>query len=141
MKFRVFLDTNVFIFAFEFPQSNSRKIIEMLNQAAIEVVVSERVLQEVQEYFRRFHNKDLASAFRNYLLLSCTITPSAFVHEEMNRYKGMIKEKDLEQIAVVKMLGIKFLVSYDRDFEPFEEYKTPKEFVKILGFKGVEGEF
>jgi predicted nucleic acid-binding protein len=141
MKFRVFLDTNVFIFAFEFPQSNSRKIIEMLNQAAIEVVVSERVLQEVQEYFRRFYNKDLASAFRNYLLLSCTITPSAFVHEEMNRYKGMIKEKDLEQIAVVKMLGIKFLVSYDRDFEPFEEYKTPKEFVKILGFKGVEEEF
>jgi hypothetical protein len=39
------------------------------------------------------------------------------------------------------MLRIRFLVSYDRDFEPFEEYKTPKEFVKILGFKGVEEEF
>jgi hypothetical protein len=50
----------------------------------------------------------------------------------MDRYRGQIKEKDLEQIAVAKMLGLKYLVSYDRDFEAFEEYKTPKEFIKTL---------
>jgi predicted nucleic acid-binding protein len=31
MKHRIFLDTNVFIYAFEFPDSNSNTIIEMLN--------------------------------------------------------------------------------------------------------------
>lgn len=39
----------------------------------------------------------------------------------MDRYRGQIKEKDLEQIAVAKMLGLKYLVSYDLDFESFEE--------------------
>lgn len=31
MKYRVFLDTNVFIYSFEFQDSNSGKIIELLN--------------------------------------------------------------------------------------------------------------
>lgn len=54
MRPRVFLDTNVFIYAFEFSQSNSGKIIELLNQAEIEAVISERVLLEVQTYFKRY---------------------------------------------------------------------------------------
>jgi len=47
MKLRIFLDTNVFIYAFEFPKSNSRKIIELLNKGKIEAVISERVIKEV----------------------------------------------------------------------------------------------
>ena len=35
----------------------------------------------------------------------------------------------------MKKLGIKFLVSYDRDFETFEEYITPKEFIKEMGIE------
>jgi len=53
----------------------------------------------------------------------------------MLKYKKLIKAKDLEQVAAVKKLGIKHLLSYDRDFEPFEEYITPKEFIKELGVK------
>lgn len=41
MKCRVFLDTNVFIYAFEFPESNSNKIIGLLNKGQIEAVISE----------------------------------------------------------------------------------------------------
>ena len=141
MKVRVFLDTNVFIYAFEFPHSNSKRIIELLNEAEIEAVTSERVLGEVQNYFRKYYSKDLSAAFRNYLLISCTIIPSSIVKEEMDRYRGQIKDKDLEQIAVAKMLGLKYLVSYDRDFEAFEEYKTPKEFIKTLNLEAAEDDF
>ncbi len=59
----------------------------------------------------------------------------------MARYKGKIKEKDLEQLAVVKGLGLRFLISYDRDFEPFDEYVTPKKFLKSLGLETTEEEF
>jgi len=59
----------------------------------------------------------------------------------MDRYRGQIKDKDLEQIAVAKMLGLKYLVSYDRDFETFEEYKTPKEFIKALNLEPTEDDF
>ena len=141
MKIRVFLDTNVFIYAFEFPESNSGKIIELLNRAEIEAVISERVLLEMQTYFSRYYTKDLAGAFRNYLLLSCTVIPSSYVQEDIHRYQDKIKDKDLEQLAVVKKLGLKYLISYDRDFEPFEEYKTPRKFIEALDLNFLEEEF
>jgi len=141
MRPRVFLDTNVFIYAYEFPQSNSRKIVDLLNRAEMEVIISERVLQEVQRYFRKYYGKDLAGAFRHYLLLSCTVIPSSQLQKAMTRYKGRIKEKDLEQLAVVKKLGLRFLIAYDRDFEPFEEYVIPKKFLESLNLETTEEEF
>ena len=47
MKLRVFLDTNIFIYAYEFHESNSNKTIDLLNKGQIEAVISERVLKEV----------------------------------------------------------------------------------------------
>jgi hypothetical protein len=54
---------------------------------------------------------------------------------------NVFKDKDLEQLAVVKKLGLKYLVAYDRDFEPFEEYVTPKGFVEALYLDAFESEF
>lgn len=137
MKYRVFLDTNVFVYAFEFPESNSHHIIELLNEGRLDAVISERVLKEVHSYFKKFYDKDLASAFRDYLLRTCTVIMATEVISELPRYYGQIKEKDLEQLVVVKMLGIKFLVAYDRDFDKIQEYTTPKAFIKEMGFKPV----
>jgi predicted nucleic acid-binding protein len=73
MKPRAFLDTNVFIYAYEFPASNSARIIELLNRGEIEGVISEQVLQEVQRYFKQHYGKELAGLWRNYLLVSCVV--------------------------------------------------------------------
>ena len=141
MRRRVFLDTNIFIYAFEFPDCNSDKIIDLLNRGQIEAVISERVLREVQAYFKKFYSKDLAANFRDYLLKTCSVILSADVKKEMAKYKKLIKDKDLEQLAVVKKLGIKFLVAYDRDFENFEEYITPNAFIKELGIKSASSDY
>ncbi|MCI0468746.1 MAG: PIN domain-containing protein [Nitrospirae bacterium] len=133
MRRRVFLDTNVFIYAFEFPESNSDKIINLINSGQIEPVISERVLKEVKSYFKKHYDKDLFASFRDYLMRTCTVVFSADVKKEMVKYKNQIKDKDLEQLAVVKKLGIKFLISYDRDFENFAEYITPKAFIEQSG--------
>lgn len=135
MKLRVFLDTNIFIYAYEFHESNSNKIIDLLNKGQIEAVISERVLKEVMTYFKKFYDKDLAATFRDYLLRTCSIVFSGDIRNEMRLYKNQIKDKDLEQLASVKKLGIKFLVAYDRDFEKFEEYIIPKAFIKQLSLK------
>ncbi|MEW6110245.1 MAG: type II toxin-antitoxin system VapC family toxin [Nitrospirota bacterium] len=132
MKRRV---SNAFIYAFEFPESNSAKIISLINNNQIEAVISERVLKEVHIYFKRYYDKELAATFRDYLLRTCTVIFHADVKKEMRRYKAQIKDKDLEQLAVVKKLGIKFLLAYDRDFKGFEEYITPKAFLKQIGIK------
>ena len=141
MRPRVFLDTNIFVFAFEFPESNSNKVIALLNKGQIEAITSEQVLKEVQAYFKRFYDKDLASSFRDYILRTCTVMFSSDVKREVLQYKGQIKEKDIEQLATVKKLGIKFLLSYDRDFENFDEYITPKKFIKEMGIKSASTEY
>lgn len=138
---RVFLDTNVFIYSFEFQNSNSSKIIDLLNKGEIEAVISENVLQEVVKYFEKYHNIKLARLFRRYLLESCLFIRRDLVIDAMERYNDQIKEKDIEQIAVTKKLEIKYLISYDKDFGKFEEYKTPKEFLKILKIKNKETEY
>lgn len=135
------MDTNLFIYAFEFTKSNSRKVINLLNEGEIEGIISECVFKEVQNYFKKYYSKDLVGVFRDYLITSCIIIPSSEVEGEMRKYRGKIKNKDLEQLAVTKKFGLKFLVSYDRDFEPFEEYRTPKEFIKELGLEPEEEEF
>ena len=70
MRPRVFLDTNLFIYAFEFPRSNSKKIVDLLNQNKFEAIISECVIKEVTTYFQKYYSKDVAAGFRNYLLLS-----------------------------------------------------------------------
>lgn len=45
------------------------------------------------------------SAFRDYILRTCTIIFSSDVKKEMAKYKNMIKAKDLEQLATVKNLA------------------------------------
>ena len=141
MKPRVFLDTNIFIFAFEFPDSNSGKIIDLLNQGKIEAVISQRVFKEIVNYFRKYYNKELADKFRRYILQSCSLVLEYDIKDSMAMLKNEIKEKDLEQIATVKKFGLKYLVSLDRHFEKFEEYITPKEFIKILEIKESSPEY
>jgi predicted nucleic acid-binding protein len=141
MRPRVFLDTNIFVFAFEFPESNSNKVIGLLNKGQVEAITSEQVLKEVQAYFKRFYDKDLASSFRDYILRTCTVIFSSDVKREVLQYKGLIKDKDLEQLATAKKLGIKFLLSYDRDFENFDEYITPKKFIKEMGIKSASTDY
>lgn len=141
MKRRVFLDTNVFIYSFEYPESNSAIIVQLLNRGEIEAVVSEQVVKELTRYFEQHHSVELARLFRRYLLEACIVIAKSDVVYAMKEYQSKIKEKDLEQLAVTKKLGLKYLISYDRDFQPFEEYITPQRFVKIMDLKVAETEY
>ena len=67
-----------------------------------------------------------------YLLESCSIVSRDGVVVKMQELKGQIKDKDLEQLAAAKALGLKYLIAYDRDFENFSEYITPKKFIEWM---------
>ena len=98
-------------------------------------------MDQVVKYYEKYHNIKLARLFRRYLLGSCIVIKRDLVIDKINEYRNKIKEKDLEQAAVTKKLGIKYLISYDKDFESFEEYKTPKEFLEILKTKNKDTEY
>ena len=47
----VFLDTNVFIWAYNRPASNSAKILDLMDEGIISVIVSEKVIEELKKIF------------------------------------------------------------------------------------------
>ena len=141
MEVSAFLDTNVFLFAFEYPESNSANIIKLLNEDMIKGIISTQVTKGGYNYFKKHYSKELADKFRKYLIESCIIIPRSMVLKEMNRIRNNIKAKDLEQIAVAKKLNLKYLISYDRDFEMFSEYFTQKRFLEEIGEEILEREY
>lgn len=72
---------------------------------------------------------------------NCILVREDEVLDFVELLRNKIKEKDLEQLAVTRKYGIKYLIAFDRDFEGFEEYKTPKEFLEILEEEVSEEEF
>ena len=135
IKIRALLDTNIFIYAYEIPESNSNLIIDALNQGLFEAVITESTFKEVYRYFRKHYSKRLADTFRIYLFAVCKMIYSYQLKEHSAKYANQINEEDLEQVTAVRELGIKYLVSYDKHFEGIEEHTTPKQFVNLLGMQ------
>ena len=135
IKIRALLDTNVFIYAYEIPDSNSNIIIKALNRSLFEAIITELTFKEVYRYFRKHYSKRLADTFRIYLFAVCKIVFSQQLGEHFTKYARLVNEKDLEQVVAVREFGIKYLVSYDKHFESIEEYRTPKQFAEFLGLQ------
>lgn len=134
-KIRALLDTNVFIYAYEFSRSNSRLIVDALNRGLFEALVTESVFKEAYRYFRKYYSKKVADAFRIYMFATCQPIFSDQLVEHSRRYAHLINREDLEQLVAVRAFGIKYLVSYDRHFVGLEEHRTPKQFAELLGLK------
>lgn len=47
----VFLDSSVFIWGYNRPNSNSAMALELMNEGKIKVVISEKVVKELRRYF------------------------------------------------------------------------------------------
>jgi len=138
---RILLDTNVFVFGLERPKSNSAIILKEMSKGAFEVVITERVFRETIMYFRRNYSKKTVEKVRLFLAAGSTIIPQSLVITELRRWKDKIKEKDLENLAAVKALGIRHLVSLDRHYDAFLEQVSPRQFVESIGLKPSETEY
>lgn len=131
MPSRVFLDSNVFIFGFESPRSNSRRILELLVAGALHGVVTDRVVREVMGYMRRYHGKDLAGKFRDLTLLACDL----ILEEDLSigpELSALVGAKDAGALAAVRSLGLSRLVSTDADFAKVPERRTPRQYLQEL---------
>ena len=141
MRIKAFIDTNVFIYGFAHPESNSTIVLQLINGLKMEACINFVVLKEIIRYFQRYYSRELSTDFTRYLLKTCTIIHQEDYVWEQHQLKGKIKEKDIQQIAAAKALGLKYLISFDRDFRPFPEYRTPKQFLKENGIKFKETDY
>lgn len=131
MPARAVLDSNVFIFGFERPDSNSHRILEKLAAGDIRAVVTDRIVREVMGFFRKHYGKDLAAEFRDLIIWTCDLV----LEDDLNISRELIAltgRKDAGALAVARTLGLGRLVSTDRDFARVPERRTPREFLVEL---------
>ena len=97
----VYIDTSIFIWSHNYPESNSTLILRLIARDHITGVISEKVLEELKTYFTRSCNEDVAFTILKFAELSFRVIPQIEIETEMNMWKGQIKDKDLEHIATV----------------------------------------
>lgn len=138
----MYLDTNVFIFGVERPESNSRIILDLAEEGKIVPVVSYSVLEELREYFSRRYDRETAVNEIYYLisLPNLEIITRDKVKQEINKYKGVVPDKDLPHLVSAIIAQSDYLVSYNRHFieSKAKNYiKTIKQadFLKLLGIQ------
>lgn len=137
----IFVDTNIFIWGYNRPSSNSAKILDLIDKGNLYAISSERVITELRRYFIRYYTKDIWGEVLKHVMTTVEIIYSEEIIHEIEKWRGKINDKDLEQLATTKALGLKYLVAYDKHFGPFEEYMTPRQFIKVLGFNPSKSEY
>lgn len=141
-KLKVYLDTNVFIFGVERPESNSRIILDLAEEGKIVPVVSYSTLEELREYFSRRYNRETAINEIYYLisLPNLEIITRDKVKQEIKNYKGVVPDKDLPHLVSAIIAQADYLVSYNRHFieSKAKNYiKTVKQ-ADVLKLLGIE---
>ena len=134
---RVFVDGSVFIYGLEFAESNSALIYDGIARGAVKAVINEKVIDEVVKYFGRRKGRHFAYLIAFQLRRICEVKQRQDYAGGIENWKGQIKEKDLEHLATAKAFNLE-IVAFDADFQSFEEYHTPKQFVEVLGERPYE---
>lgn len=129
---KLLLDSSMLIFNFEFPHSNSRIIFDLALAKKIDATASEKALIEVSRVLSMKKEAPFVRLVQNVIQKNCTIVPISQIGKEMQQWRGKIKEKDLEHLATAKHVNADYIIAFDRDFEPFKEYRTPRRFVQEI---------
>jgi hypothetical protein len=140
---KAYLDSMVFIFG-RLEECNSRIVLFLAELGEFEVVTSELVLEEVESFFRENFSRQAGYVSRRFVEeLSTRIVGRNEIKIEIDKLKGRIKDKDLENLAVVKHEKLEHLVAYDKDYEDakVEEYITPKDFVGLFKLEPYSTEY
>ncbi len=130
-KPRLYADSSVVIIGLENKESNSSIIMRLVAAGKLEAYTAEKTLEEVRNYFER---RDAAREgyFAVQLIKRCF---KVIGRDEINasKWRGKIKEKDVEHLASAKKYRLQRIIAFDRDYNKFSEHRTPKEFVEELG--------
>jgi len=135
---KVYIDSSTVIYAFEFKESNSRKILDIIICGEIEAYINQKVINEVKKFFMRNHGESVWVAVKTILSRHFKLISEGSYSTE--KYRGMIKDKDLEHLAAFKDLKLDLIIAYDRDFKEISGYINPKNFLIKIN-KGFNKEF
>lgn len=144
-RLKAYLDSNVFIFGKERPESNSRIILDLAEEGKISAVVSYLTIEELREYFKRRYNRQAATDEIYYVisLPNLEIVSKDKVKQRIYRYRGVVPDKDLPHLVSALIAEVDYFVTYNRHFlqskaKDYTKAITQADLVKLLGVKPEE---
>ena len=143
---RVFLDTNIFLYAIGRAsphRETCRELLEASSDGTLEAVTSTEVLQEILHVrSRRVDIRDAVEAVRAAAGVVREVLPvegkDVLVACEMIERHPTLGARDALHVAVMKNRAIHLLASVDSDFDVVEEVKRldPVAALRLAGVRG-----
>lgn len=145
---RVYLDTNVLVAGILKEESNSRIILDMVNDKKICAVISDYNILELKKVLRRLLPKADADK-RCYLFIkAATLNPFYEIvdykmhKKKEGRYKNIIVEKDLPHLVIAAEEKTEAIIVKDKHFDNqmAVPIRTPRQFLTEIGITTFEGD-
>lgn len=140
--YRLYLDTNVYVFGRTLEKSNSRIILDLAKTGVITVIISDILISEVREVFTRLYGREAGKYARFYVesLPNRQKISTLEIGGDRRKYAAFARKEDLDHLTAAKIGGADYLISTDSDFinSDAKEVATilsPKKFVKLMGIK------
>ncbi len=145
---RVYLDTNVLVSGILKEKSNSRVILDMVNDKKIRAVISDYSILELKKVLRRLLTKTEADRRCYFFIKAATLNPffeiiDYNIHKNKeSRYKGIIVDKDLPHLVIAAEEKTEAIIVKDKHFHNQQAVpaKTPRQFLVELNVAPFEGD-
>jgi len=147
-RLKVYLDSNVFIFAKERRESNSRIILDLIEEGRIIPVVSYLTLQELREYFSVMYGRETAIDEVYYIvsLPELEIVTRDKVRDRISEFVGVMTEKDLPHLVAAIIAQVDYFVTYNRHFTESKASQhvkiiKQKDLVELVGIESAPTDY
>jgi len=142
IAYKLYLDTNVYVFGRKLKKSNSRIILDLAKNGLVTVIISSILVREVKEVFSRLYGRKIGKYARFHVesLPNKQKVSTLDIADEKKKYASFVKDEDLDHLTAAKIGGADYFISTDSDFiesdaKEVVKVLTPKRFIELIGIK------
>ena len=145
IAYRLYLDTNVYVFGRKLKKLNSRIILDLAKTGLVTVIISDILVSEVKEVFARLYGREIGKYARFYVesLPNRQKVSTLEISGEKRKYAPFARDEDLDHLTAAKIGGADYFITTDSDFiesdaKEVVKILTPKRFVELIGIKSYD---
>jgi len=142
IAYRLYLDTNIYVFGRTLERSNSRTILDLAKTGVLILIVSDTLINEVKEVLTRLFGREVGRYARFYVesFPYKQKVDALQIAKEREKYAPHAREEDLDHLTAAKLGGAEYFITTDRDFiesnaKTVMNILTPKKFIELIGIK------
>lgn len=142
VAYRLYLDTNVFVFGRALEKSNSKIILDLAKTGVVAIIISDVLVSEVRDVFVRLYGREAGKYIRFYVesLPKRRKINALKIARERRKYASFARDEDLDHLTAAKIGRADYFITTDSDFiesgaKAVVKMLTPKKFVELVGIE------